>query len=129
MSARGRRAARCRSCLPLMGLPTTLTGAAGFDKRRRIPLSSMPSRSRKAKFFMSDLKSVGRTRSRRYWLMKSEPTAFSFDDLVQSKNSTNHWDGVRNYQARNFMREMRVGDQVLFYHSNSYQSSVAGLPE
>src|SRR5881409_3848845 len=56
--------------------------------------------------------------SPRYWLMKSEPTAFSFESLVKSKNSTNHWDGVRNYQARNYMREMRVGDRVLFYHSN-----------
>src|SRR2546428_11822570 len=67
--------------------------------------------------------------SPRYWLMKSEPTAFSFDDLVQSKNSTNHWDGVRNYQARNFMREMRVGEQVLFYHSNCDPPAVVGLAE
>src|SRR5438309_2056326 len=65
--------------------------------------------------------------SPRYWLMKAEPTAFSFDDLVKSKNSTNHWDGVRNYQARNFMREMRVGDQVLIYHSNCDPTAVVGL--
>src|SRR3989475_4667714 len=65
--------------------------------------------------------------SPRYWLMKSEPTAFSFGDLVKSKNSTNHWDGVRNYQARNFMREMRAGDQVLFYHSNCDPTAVVGL--
>ena len=61
--------------------------------------------------------------------MKSEPTAFSFGDLVNSKNSTNHWDGVRNYQARNFMREMRVGDKVLFYHSNCDPPAVVGLAE
>ena len=61
--------------------------------------------------------------------MKSEPTAFSFDDLVKSKRSTNHWDGVRNCQARNFMREMRVGDQVLFYHSNCDLPAVVGLAE
>src|SRR5881397_4367523 len=67
--------------------------------------------------------------SPRYWLMKSEPTAFSFDDLVQSKNSTNHWDGVRNYQARNFMRAMRVGDKVLFYHSNCDPPAVVGTAE
>jgi len=65
----------------------------------------------------------------RYWLMKSEPTAFSFDGLVKSKHSTNHWDGVRNYQARNYMREMRVGDKVLFYHSNCDQPGVVGIAE
>jgi predicted RNA-binding protein with PUA-like domain len=67
--------------------------------------------------------------SPRHWLMKSEPTSFSFNDLVKSKNSTNHWDGVRNYQARNYMREMRVGDRVLFYHSNCDQPGVVGLAE
>ena len=61
--------------------------------------------------------------------MKSEPTAFSFDNLVKTKNSTNHWDGVRNYQARNFMREMRAGDKVLFYHSNCVPPAVVGLAE
>jgi predicted RNA-binding protein with PUA-like domain len=61
--------------------------------------------------------------------MKTEPTAFSFDDLVKSKRSTNHWDGVRNYQARNYMREMRVGDRVLFYHSNCDEPGVVGLAE
>jgi len=65
----------------------------------------------------------------RYWLMKSEPTSFSFEDLMKSKNSTNHWDGVRNYQARNYMREMRVGDRVLFYHSTCDQPGVVGLAE
>jgi len=62
-----------------------------------------------------------------YWLMKSEPTSFSFENLVKSKNSTNHWDGVRNYQARNYMREMRMGDRVLFYHSNCDPPGVVGL--
>ncbi len=65
----------------------------------------------------------------RHWLMKSEPTAFSFDDLVRSARSTNHWDGVRNYQARNYMREMRVGDQVFFYHSNCDPPGVVGFAE
>jgi predicted RNA-binding protein with PUA-like domain len=67
--------------------------------------------------------------ARRYWLMKSEPTAFSFGDLVRSKDSTNHWDGVRNYQARNYMREMRARDKVLFYHSNCDPLAVVGLAE
>lgn len=61
-----------------------------------------------------------------YWLMKSEPDVFSFDDLKSKKRSL--WDGVRNYQARNFMmKEMKVGDTVLFYHSNAEPSCVAGL--
>ncbi len=51
-----------------------------------------------------------------YWLMKSEPDVFSWDDLV--KNGPSVWDGVRNYQARNFMKEMKKGDKVLIYHSN-----------
>lgn len=53
----------------------------------------------------------------RYWLMKSEPNVFSIDDLQKKKSEP--WDGVRNYQARNFMKEMQVGDKVLFYHSNA----------
>ena len=65
----------------------------------------------------------------RCWLVKSEPTAFSFDDLVQSKHATNHWDGVRNYQARNYMRAMRVGDEVFFYHSNCDPPAVVGTAE
>ena len=53
-----------------------------------------------------------------YWLMKSEPGEYALEDLKREKHQTDHWDGVRNYQARNFMRDkMRVGDGVLFYHS------------
>jgi len=61
--------------------------------------------------------------------MKSEPEAFSIDDLARSPKQTTSWDGVRNYQARNFMRAMRVGDQVLFYHSNADPPSVVGIAE
>ena len=62
----------------------------------------------------------------RCWLMKSEPGNYSVDDL--KKHQKTHWDGVRNYQARNFMREdMRLGDEVLIYHSNAEPSGVAGL--
>lgn len=62
----------------------------------------------------------------RKWLMKSEPDVFSISDL--KKRSSTLWDGVRNYQARNFMmNDMRVGDQVLFYHSNAEPPGVAGL--
>ncbi len=66
---------------------------------------------------------------RRYWLMKSEPRVFSIEDLAQSKKQTTCWDGVRNYQARNFMRAMTVGDQVLFYHSNAEPPAVVGIAE
>ncbi|MDD0853214.1 EVE domain-containing protein [Halobacteriovorax sp. GB3] len=63
-----------------------------------------------------------------YWLMKSEPDTFSIDDLKQRPKSTEHWDGVRNYQARNFMRdEMKKGDLVLFYHSSCKVPGVAGI--
>jgi predicted RNA-binding protein with PUA-like domain len=68
-------------------------------------------------------------KSRQYWLMKSEPSAFSIDDLKHAPNRTTCWDGVRNYQARNFMRSMAVGDQVLFYHSNADPPAVVGIAE
>lgn len=62
---------------------------------------------------------------KKYWLMKTEPDVFSIDDL--KKNKVEPWDGVRNYQARNFMRdEMKVGDEVLIYHSNATPPGVAG---
>lgn len=62
----------------------------------------------------------------KHWLMKSEPDVFSIQDLKRVKKSD--WDGVRNYQARNFMRdEMRVGDLVLFYHSNAEPPGIAGI--
>jgi predicted RNA-binding protein with PUA-like domain len=64
----------------------------------------------------------------RYWLMKSEPDEFSIDDLVAARRQTTAWFGVRNYQARNYMRDdMRVGDGVLFYHSSCPEPGVAGI--
>jgi predicted RNA-binding protein with PUA-like domain len=65
----------------------------------------------------------------RYWLMKSEPSAFSIQDLQQMRGQTTSWDGVRNFQARNFMRAMKKGDRVLFYHSNADPPSVMGIAE
>ena len=66
------------------------------------------------------------TPRRRYWLMKSEPDAFSIDDL--ERVGTEPWNGVRNYQARNFMRDgMQVGDGVLFYHSNCDVPGIVGI--
>ena len=65
-----------------------------------------------------------------YWLVKSEPHVFSIDDLKSAPKKTTHWDGVRNYQARNIMRdEMKIGDQVLYYHSNAEPPGVVGICE
>lgn len=61
----------------------------------------------------------------RLWLMKSEPDVFGIDDLARKK--TEGWNGVRNYEARNFMKSMKTGDKVLFYHSNAKPSGVAGI--
>jgi len=68
--------------------------------------------------------------AKRYWLMKSEPETFSLADLQESPKQTTRWDGIRNYQARNFMlRDMQIGDPVLFYHSNCKDPGVVGLAE
>ena len=64
---------------------------------------------------------------RRYWLLKSEPSAYSFGDLLKERDRTAEWDGVRNFQARNTLRdEMKLGDGVLFYHSNTKPTAVVG---
>src|SRR5512137_1520908 len=68
--------------------------------------------------------------TRQYWLMKSEPSECSIDDVARAPRRTVAWIGVRNYQARNFMRDqMRVGDGVLFYHSSCPQPGIVGLAE
>lgn len=65
-----------------------------------------------------------------YWLIKSEPDAFSIDDLKNAPGKKDHWDGIRNYQARNFMRDgMQKGDQVFFYHSNCKTPGIVGICE
>ncbi len=64
-----------------------------------------------------------------YWLMKSEPDEFSIDDLVAARGRTTSWFGVRNYQARNYMREMQVGERAFFYHSSCPQPGIAGIVE
>ena len=62
-----------------------------------------------------------------YWLMKSEPSEFSIDDLKSRPKKTEPWDGVRNYQARNFMRSMQIGDLAFFYHSNTNPPGIVGI--
>lgn len=65
--------------------------------------------------------------NRRYWLFKSEPDAYSIGDLAREKNGVTCWDGVRNYQARNFLRdEIRIGDGILFHHSSCEPTGIAG---
>jgi predicted RNA-binding protein with PUA-like domain len=66
----------------------------------------------------------------RHWLLKTEPGVFSFDDLLQAPGRTAGWDGVRNYQARNFLRDqMKKGDRVLIYHSSAEPPAVVGIAE
>lgn len=64
-----------------------------------------------------------------FWLLKSEPDCFSIDDLKQSKNKTSPWDGVRNFQARNFMKAMKKHDLCFFYHSNANPPGIIGIAE
>lgn len=68
--------------------------------------------------------------ARQYWLFKSEPEAYSIADLAREPTKTTFWDGVRNYQARNFLRDtIRLGDRVLFYHSNADPMAIVGTAE
>jgi predicted RNA-binding protein with PUA-like domain len=64
--------------------------------------------------------------AQKFWLMKTEPESFSIQDLAKCPRQTTCWDGVRNYQARNFMRSMKAGDKVLFYHSSANPPAVVG---
>ena len=65
-----------------------------------------------------------------YWIFKSEPDAFSIDDLKNAPSRKDHWDGIRNYQARNFIRDdMRKGDRLFFYHSNCKEPGIVGIAE
>lgn len=69
-------------------------------------------------------------KDRRYWLLKSEPDCFSYDDLLAAPRQTTYWSGVRNYQARNFMRDdMKKGDGVLFYYSGANPAGIVGTAE
>lgn len=66
----------------------------------------------------------------KYWLLKSEPTTFSWDDLWKSPKRTTRWDGVRNFQARNYLRDdMQVGDLAFFYHSSADPTAIVGIAE
>jgi predicted RNA-binding protein with PUA-like domain len=64
-----------------------------------------------------------------YWLIKSEPSSFSIEHLAKARDATTSWNGVRNYQARNFLRDMKAGDQAFFYHSSCEVPAVVGIVE
>lgn len=65
-----------------------------------------------------------------YWLFKSEPSAFNIDDLANCPKQTTHWDGIRNYQVRNLLRDnIKIGDQAFFYHSNAAPPGIVGIME
>ncbi len=64
-----------------------------------------------------------------YWLLKSEPTSFSIQDLAKSNGQMTCWEGVRNYQARNFLKSMKIGDRGFFYHSNADPPAIVGTVE
>ena len=84
-----------------------------------------------AKRVVSPKAAVGaESKGPRHWLMKTEPESFAFADLMKAPKRTTAWEGVRNYQARNFMRdEMRPGDLVFIYHSSTQPPGVAGIAE
>lgn len=63
----------------------------------------------------------------KYWLLKSEPNTFSWEDLKNTTSKTTSWEGVRNYQARNFMKEMKIGDLAFFYHSVKKPTAIVGI--
>jgi predicted RNA-binding protein with PUA-like domain len=74
---------------------------------------------------MSPTNPTSRTNEKSYWLMKSEPDVYSIDDLKKEKRC--HWDGVRNFRARNLMMSMKIGDGVFFYHSNAKPIAIVGI--
>lgn len=78
---------------------------------------------------MSPARAAAPHKSLQYWLVKSEPDVFSYDDLAASPKKTTHWDGVRNFAARNHLRSMRKGDLVFFYHSNASPPAIVGVAE
>lgn len=99
--------------------------AAVAKRKRRRPAKPAGKKSSWAPFFAP--REFG---ERHYWLVKSEPDVFSFNDLLRKHNKTTHWDGVRNFVARNFLRDgMKLGDRVFFYHSSTGEPGIVGICE
>ena len=74
---------------------------------------------------LEEVRDIEMAATKSYWLMKSEPSVYGIDDL--ERDGSTHWDGVRNFRARNYMRSMKVGDGVFFYHSNANPKAIVGL--
>ncbi len=114
-------------------IPLRATGIAGYSvlyyKSGRHRLGDWYSQ-RSFWYAMAKKLRIPQSKSGQYWLIKSEPEEFSIDDLMASPDRTTHWDGVRNYQARNTLRDqMKKGDFILFYHSNADPPAVAGVAQ
>jgi predicted RNA-binding protein with PUA-like domain len=109
---------------PKKPAPKKRAAAKGFVAPTTIPQTAPYSEGKWAEWFT---RAPG---ERRYWLVKSEPEVFSFDDLLRAPNRTTCWDGVRNFAARNFLRDgMKLGDRVFFYHSMAEPQHIAGTAE
>ena len=103
------------------------TAKKAAAKRKTAPKKTAPNQGGGAWAAVFTPRAAG---ERRYWLVKSEPSTFSFDDLMVAPGRTTQWDGVRNFVARNFMRDgMQVGDQVFFYHSSVNPQAIVGICE
>jgi len=129
MSGRGKRTGAKKSA----GRSAKKTARKAASKKAPTKASAKKASTKPAKEKASPWAYVFTPRApgeRRYWLVKSEPDTFSFDNLLAAKDRTTHWDGVRNFAARNFMRDgMKVGDQVLYYHSSTNPQAIVGIAE
>ena len=105
--------------------PRRATKQSAGSKPARAPSSGQYERGKWAAAFSPRARG-----EKRYWLVKSEPSTFSFDDLLRAPNRTTLWDGVRNFAARNFLRDgMKLGDRVFFYHSSVDSQGIVGICE
>jgi predicted RNA-binding protein with PUA-like domain len=105
-------------------VPTMKPAPARKPAAKKVPATAPYSEGKWAEWF------VRAPGERRYWLVKSEPETFSFDDLLRAPNRTTFWDGVRNFAARNFLRDgMKLGDRVFFYHSMADPQAIVGICE
>jgi predicted RNA-binding protein with PUA-like domain len=131
MSGRGKRTGAKTSAGPKKGTAKTATKNAAAKKTTKPSAAKKPAKPAGDKTspwaYVFTPRAPG---ERRYWLVKSEPDTFSFDDLLAAKDRTTHWDGVRNFAARNFMRDgMKAGDQVFYYHSSTNPQAIVGIAE
>jgi predicted RNA-binding protein with PUA-like domain len=110
------------------GYPVPSFPATAAGHRWAVPARAAPTRARTMRFAAPG--DMLRPMATRYWLLKSEPESFSINDLARAPKQTTFWNGVRNYQARNLLRdELQVGDGVIFYHSNANPAAAVGLAE